>query len=370
MARESLRIEIGGAEPAGLYDDLVLLEVELSDEQPATFRLEVGIPREADGAWRHLDDDPYRVWSEVTIEGGFEESGREELLTGYVTEVRAAFAGDPARSVLVVSGTDKSVVMDRDEKLKDWPGKKDSDIATEIFSVYGFTPRVDDTAVVHDEALATIIQRETDLSFLRRLALRNGFACYVEGDRAFFGKVPAAAAPQPVLATHFGGETSLRRFAVTVDALRPANVAMFQVDRFEKETLAAAVEASEIAPQGKLDAQALLPGGLEPARVYVGKNAATGAPEMEALCRGLFHEGAWFVEGEGEVDAAAYGHVLKPRGTVTVKGVGETYSGVYYVSYVRHTFTRRGYSQTFRARRNALEPTGAESFASAGGGLF
>src|SRR5262245_45744174 len=134
-ARESLKIEIGGEEPEGLYDDLVLLEVELTDELPATFRLEIGIPLEPDGTWRHLDQEVFRVWSEVTIEGGFEESGREELLTGYVTEVRAAFGGDPTQCVLVVSGTDKSVVMDRDEKLKDWPGKKDSDIATEILNV-------------------------------------------------------------------------------------------------------------------------------------------------------------------------------------------------------------------------------------------
>lgn len=370
MAHASLKIEIGGAEPEGLYDDLVLAEVELSDELPATFRLEIGIPLGADGTWRHLDEELYRVWSEVTIEGGFEKSGREEILSGYVTEVHAAFDGDPAGGVLVVSGTDKSVVMDREEKLKDWPGKKDSDIAAEILNAYGFTPVVDDTAVIHDEALATIIQRETDLHFLRRLALRNGFACYVVGERAFFGKVPASPAPQPVLAAHFGAETNLRRFAVTVDALRPADVAMFQVDRFEKETLSAAVEASALESQGKLDARALLPGRLEPARVYVGRNAATGAPEMEALCRGLFHEGDWFVTGEGEVDAAAYQHVLRPRATVTVKGVGETYSGVYYVSHVRHTFTRQGYSQTFRARRNALLPTGAEDFASAAGGLF
>ena len=36
---------------------------------------------------------------------------------------------------------DASVLMDREDKLKDWPNKKDSDIATEIFRRYGLTPR-------------------------------------------------------------------------------------------------------------------------------------------------------------------------------------------------------------------------------------
>ena len=38
------------------------------------------------------------------------------------------------------------------------------------------------------------------------------------------------------------------------------------------------------------------------------------------------------------------GEVLRPRATVTIKGVGELYSGVYYVSRVTHTFSGSGSS--------------------------
>jgi hypothetical protein len=84
---------------------------------------------------------------------------------------------------------------------------------------------------------------------------------------------------------------------------------------------------------------------------------------MAALCQGLFHEVEWFVTAEGEIAGNQYGHVLKPRGTVTIKGVGETYSGIYYVIHVTHSFTSNGYTQSFRAKRNALMPTGTEDFA-------
>jgi hypothetical protein len=84
---------------------------------------------------------------------------------------------------------------------------------------------------------------------------------------------------------------------------------------------------------------------------------------MAALCQGLVDEGAWFVTVEGEIAGNQYGHILRPRGTVTIKGVGATYSGVYYVTHVTHTWTPGGYTQFFRAKRNALMPTGTENFA-------
>src|SRR5216683_2804527 len=125
---------------------------------------------------------------------------------------------------LEIWGMDGSVLMDREEKLKDWPDKKDSDIAAEIFSLYGLTPETEDTVVTHDEKVSTIIQRETDIQFLRRLALRNGFECYVEGKTGYFRPPQVDAPPQPVLAVHFGDETNVRHLAIEVNALTPTNV--------------------------------------------------------------------------------------------------------------------------------------------------
>lgn len=366
-ARESLVVEIGGREADDLYADLTRLEVELSDDAPATFRLTLAMYRSQDGSWPYLDEERLRVWSRVAVRVGFADGGHEELVSGWVTQVRPWFDADETRCTLEVEGMDGSVLMDREEKLKDWPNKKDSDIAREILGSYGLTPRVEETQVVHDEALSTVIQRETDLQFLKRLALRNGYACWVEGTVGHFRPLPADPAPQPTLAAHFGAETSLAFFTATVDALRPAEVAMFQVDRFNKEVVTAESRAPARKPLGLVGAAALLPGGVDPARVYVAKNAATGIPEMAAMCQGVFDEGGWFVSGEGETLPAAYAHVLRPRGLVTVKGVGATYSGVYYVSHVRHTLTGSGYAQHFRVRRDALLPTGAEDFSSGGG---
>lgn len=365
MESETFIITIDGDEVSDLYEDLISLEVELDDELAAMFRLAVGIALEPDGSWTYLDDARFRVWKPVTIEVGL-GGGIEELISGYITHVKPSFDPELTRCILEIWGMDGSVLMDREEKLKDWPNKKDSDIAAEIFSLYGLTPETEDTGVTHDEAIATIIQRETDIQFLRRLALRNGFECYVEGAGGYFRPPRLDAPPQPVLAVHFGDETNVRRFALEVDALTPANVAMFQVDRASKEVLDVTAETSQQPALGET-AAGWLAAGMNPASVIVGGVVATGQPEMAALCQGLYEQGTWFVTGEGEIAANDYGHVLKARRTVTIKGIGETYSGVYYVTHVTHRLTPDGYTQHFQAKRNGLLPTGAENFAGSGG---
>ncbi|OPY74875.1 MAG: Phage late control gene D protein (GPD) [Syntrophorhabdus sp. PtaU1.Bin153] len=371
MENENLMIEIEGQEAEDIYPDLLNLEVELDEELAAMFKLQLASLQQPDGTWSYLDDDRFMVWKKVTISAGF-SSGMEELIDGYITHVRPYFDLDPAQCKLEVWGMDGSCLLDREEKLKDWPNKKDSDIAAEIFNAYGLAPEVEDTTIVHDEAVSTIIQRETDMQFLQRLAVRNGYECYIQEGKGYFRSPQLNGTPQAVLAAHFGDETNIDSLSFEVDGLKATEVAMVQIDRAEKSVLQASAATSQQTSLGQNDTVALLPSGVDPAKIYVGMNVATGNPEMTALCAGLFHDYSWFVAGEGKVDANKYGNVLKTRQTVTIKGVGETYSGVYYVTHVTHTFAAEGYTQRFKVKRNALMPTGSEQFSASGssGGLL
>lgn len=370
MANESFVIKFDGEEATDLYDELLALEVELSDERPATFRMSIAIAKDpSSGAWRFQDEERFRIWKQVDIAVGFVDGGHEDVMSGYITRVQPVYAQDDAQCVLEIAGMDGSVLMDREEKLKDWPDKTDSDIAREILGTYPLDVHVEDTEIVHEESYSTVIQRETDLRFIQRLARRNGFDFFVDGGTAHFQRVEAQVVRHPVLAAHFGLETTLTSFRATVDAMRPARVSMFQLDHLTKEVLVAEVDSLAGNLLGSLDAAALVPPSLPgQSMVYVANNAVTGRPEMDALCRNLFTQGAAFVTGEGDVDSSVYEHVLRPRGLVTIKGIGETYSGDYYVTHVRHTISRDGYGQSVRVTRNALLPTGDEAF-SAGGGL-
>lgn len=365
MAAEFFRIETkdAGGKIVTLEiprDEFVGLEVELDTELASMFRLHLAIRQQRDGTWTYVDDERFRSWKPITIKAGFED-GMEDLISGYITHVRPDFDPDLSRCTLEIWGMDGTVLMDREEKLHAWPNETDSSIAAQIFRLYRFSSVVDETQVVHDGAVSTIIQRETDIQFLKRLALRNGFECYVEGTTGFFRKPRVNAPPQPVLAVHFGEETTVNRLTFEVNVLTPARVTMLQVDRASKAVLEATAIASQQPALGATGSAP--PAGIPLGQMYVSMTAATGLPEMAALCQGLVDEGEWFVTAEGEIAGNQYGHVLKPRGTVTIKGVGATYSGVYYVTHVTHTLTPNGYTQFFRAKRNALMPTGAENFA-------
>jgi phage protein D len=361
MLAESLKIEIDGEEISDLYDQLASVEVELDEELPAMVRIRVPLLLGSDGAWSFLDDTRFSAWKPIVVSGGL-DGELEELLSGYITHVRPHFEPDMTACALDVWGLDASVVMDREDKLKDWPNKKDSDIAAELFDEYGLTPDTDDTEVIHDEAVSTIIQRETDWQFLARLAARNGFECFLDGGAGHFHRPRVDARPQVLLAVHFGDDTNVNRFSLEVNALTPVNVAMTQVDRPGKEIVDAAAESSDQQALGATVASGILGAGIAPASMLAASTVTTGAAELDTICRALFERQEWFVTGEGEIAANQSGVVLKPRGTATIKGVGEPYSGVYYVTRVTHTFSGDGYTQAFAVKRNALAPTGAEDF--------
>ena len=369
MAHENLRIEIDGSEIETLYNDLTRLEVELDEELAGMFRLNVALLLQADGSWTYLDDDRLALWKEVSITAGLDDDS-EPLILGYITHLKPSFGAGLDQCSLEVWGIDASVLLDREDKLKDWPSRKDSDIASEIFSAYGLTPQVEDSEVIHDEAVSTIIQRETDMQFLKRLALRNGFECHVDGNTGYFRSPQVDGDPQSLLAVHFGDETNVNCFALEANALASTNVTMFQIDHDSKEVLGATSTPGSQTVFGARAADSFPGPGMNPGVVCIGKTVTTGSAEMTALCQGLYNEGEWFITGEGEVAANQYGAILKPRAPVTIKGIGETYSGVYYVTHVNHVFNADGYIQYFRVKRNGVQPTGAEQFSADGEGIL
>ncbi|MBP2326538.1 phage protein D [Kibdelosporangium banguiense] len=361
MRAETFRIEIGGAEATDLYENVLGLQVELDDELAAMFTLRLAMANQPDGTWALVDDERLTAWQPVRISAGFDSS--DGLIDGVITHIRPAFEADPSACTLEIRGMDRSVLMDRAQVRKDWPNRRDSDIASELFLAHELTPQVEDTPVSHDEAVSTVIQRETDIQFLARLALRNGFECYVEGTNGFFRPPQLTEPPQPVLAAHFGDDTTLRRFTVQVDPATPTEYTMAQLSRTTKEIVDVTAKSTTQPAFGANGSAALLKGGVPAAKTVLAQTVTTGEAELTALCQSGFDASEWFVRADGEVLANHYGHVLRPRRTVTVKGVGATHSGVYYVSHVSHEFSTDGYIQRFQARRNGLLPTGDEQFA-------
>jgi len=80
---------------------------------------------------------------------------------------------------------------------------------------------------------------------------------------------------------------------------------------------------------------------------------------LVAAMRGLAYAGQHSdaVFGNGTLDVSRYGHVLQARRLVGVRGAGEAFDGLHYVSSVTSTMRRGEFSQSFSLARNALLST-------------
>ncbi len=361
MKSEICLIKIDDEEIQDLYQDIISVEAEEDIDLASVFNIRLAIRLKKDGTWTWIDDERISLWKEVSISAGFEDNV-VEVFTGYITQVKPYFDKELSQSYLDVKGMDGSVLMNREEVLKDWPDKKDSDIASEIFGNYGLTPEVEETEIVHEEATSTIIQRETDIKFLKRLAKRNGFECFVHNETGYFRPPQLDATPQKILAMQFGAKSNLSYFNITLNALEATNVEMHQLDLLTKEEQDVTVDSTEQKSLGSVGAADLYSSDVTPTKIFVKHTKANSQPAIQTLCQGIYDNAEWLVKAEGEINSFLYQDVLRSGELVTIKGVGETFSGIYYVTKVKHSFTENGYTQHFDVVRNAIEPEGSEDF--------
>jgi hypothetical protein len=178
----------------------------------------------------------------------------------------------------------------------------------------------------------------------------------VRGDTGFFQKPQLSGSPQPLLAAFFGPDTNLNSFDARINATRPVQVEMHQIDTIAKQVQDATAVQGQQQQLGRDPVTSLSPPGGAASKMIVRHAVTTGQQEMTALTQAFSDEAEWFIEANGEVDSVIYGNVLQSRSLVPIKGVGELFSGMYYVTRVKHSFTVDRYMQKFTARRNASAP--------------
>jgi phage protein D len=383
------------------YGDVESLTVEENTDDAGVARLRLRLTLQDDGTWNYLDDDRLALFTRVGVRIGFlggeglagalggllgsgGDDGLEPVFDGYVTAVHLALGGAGDDSYLDVTATDTSVLMSLEEKVVTWPNLSDSDIVRQILGSYDVEARVDDTSPTHQENDTTIVQRGTDLQFVRRLARKNGLEFYFETDRdsdavvAHFRAPELDGTPQLDLAVRFGEESNLRSFRARLSGQRPLNVRVRQIDVKANSTNEAQVGDTQRTLLGDLDLNDLAGGPLgslvsprdAQAQMLVLGPPTSDATELQTIAQAVRDEAAWFITAGGEINSDAYQAVLRPHRLVLIKGAGDQYSGRYYVTRVVHELKGDGgYTQRFEARRNARDLDGSEAFGGSGLGV-
>jgi len=379
----------------------VSLTVEENTGTANTFHLQIALRLQDDGSWTYLDDDRLALFNAVTIQVGFTDGGGlaaavgsllgggdsndglKTVFDGYITNVDVDLGSEPDNAFIKVSGMDTSVMMSLEEKIATWLNMADSDIVQQIVGAYGVAVQADTTTTVHQEDDTTIVQRGTDIQFVRDLAQKNGMEFYFETDdtgivNAYFRAPQLSDTPQPDLAIQFGDQSNLKSFSAHMSGQRPLNVKAAQMDVTANSANTAQVSDTQLTKLGDKDANALIGGPLGSlvtpkdaiAQMLVLGPPTSDATEMQTIVQAVRDEAGWLIAAHGEINSDAYQSVLRPHRLVLVKGAGTTYSGKYYVTKVIHEMNHEGdYIQRFEARRNARDLDGSEQFGSSSAGL-
>lgn len=287
---------------------------------------------------------------------------------GVVSETGLTVSTDSNVSSFEVVAMDRSVEMNLEEKVRQWPNMPDFAIAAAIFAEYGMIPVTTPTTVVRTQLDTTVTQRDTDIRFLRHLAERNGFDVYVRP-----GPVPPVSEghfhapmldlpPQGVLSVDFGDATNVESFDVRHEMLRASSVRSAGVDARRVETQQS---ESAAASESTLGRSGTVGGGT---RTTLARPSGLSVDsELQGSTQSAVDRSSWAVTARGEIDPSVYGDLLRPAATVLVRGAGATHSGTYYVDEVTHDIVGEQYRQRFTLRRNAVEPIGTEIYLTDGG---
>jgi hypothetical protein len=277
----------------------------------------------------------------------------EPLIDGVVTHHELTPGDEPGTSMLTVTGRDLTQLLDLEERNQEYPNQPDALIVAQVlarYATYGLVPKPAPTTDFPLELERIPRQQETDLQFLERIAERNGFVFYIEPltvgvSTAYLGPENRLGLPQPALSIDMGAATTAHDVTFSQDALAPVGVKGSFVDPLLKLTW-----PLPTLPPLKVPPLALSPTPAQ--RTVLTRDTAQRNPASAALAGAARSAGAPdAVTATGTVDTVRYGHVLKPRRLVGVRGAGLTYDGLYYVRRVSHAIERGSYRQQFELSR-------------------
>jgi len=284
------------------------------------------------------------------------------LVDGVVTRHQMQPSNAAGQGTLTITGEDISLLMDLVEMpFMRFPAQPVVARVYSILSKYAalgvvplaVPPLIPDLANPL-EAIAS--QTGTDRAYLKKMAADVGYVFYVEpgpapgANVAYFGPDIRIPAPQSALSIDMGGQSNVESLSFGLDGLAKKVVVMTVMDPVSRR-----VPIPVPVPNISLLRP---PMGLRPtlpAKVEFPSDAARLAPDKAAsYALGLSFKAADAITGTGTLDVLRYGHVLRSRMMVGVRGAGLAYDGFYYVNSVTHSLKRGQFKQNFSLSRDGL----------------
>jgi hypothetical protein len=337
-----------------------------------------------------LFDPPTRVILSVVVRGR-----RHVLVDGVVTRHDYAPSNKAGQTLLTLSGTDLTFYMDLvDATGRSFPAAPPFTQVVMMLAPYaslGILGRVVPNVIqlLTNPVEKIPLQRGTDLAHIRSLAAQAGYVFYVEPgptagrSAAYWGPEVRLGPVQPALSVDSDGGSNVESLSFSFDGLARRVVTSDWFDETRKRMVPLVVpDVSVLKPPLGRD--------LPPALKHV--NEALDVPEPPDLARPALTDaerrtimelyerdvaelrcrhnaslaetlayrlaytgiGSDAVSASGQVDVLRYGHVLRSRRLVGVRGGGARYDGTWFVTGVSHTLRPGTFTQSFQLARGAF----------------
>lgn len=354
-----ISVRFNGVEKPDLYNCAEQFRVTEEIGQGSTVHLVVMLCRNDDGSWPHLEEAEFGAWQRITVTVTV-GSTSDVLMDGYISNIHIEQTPQTATLKATFTVVDASYKMGLNPVCKVWPaGKSYEDIAREIITgdPYNLKAVIEDNPPQAGSGEArSVVQRGTDLQFLRELARRRGYEFYVMGATGYFRKPVLSGTPQKVIASNFGERTNCENLQIYVDATAPTRAVAARIDPYSGEIVAADAKTDcGLTPMGTTVANP-----NPPSTIVVRRPPALSKEELKAYLCGVIIRSSFFVKATGTLNALLYGAILRTRKTVKIFGYGKVYTGTYYVRKVVHTLTPKTYHMEFEAYRNRTGQTSKE----------
>ncbi|MBD3382516.1 MAG: hypothetical protein GF404_10005 [candidate division Zixibacteria bacterium] len=283
----------------------------------------------------------------VEIKLGYQESSLTTVATCEIVAWEPEFPQGGA-AYLTVRGYDKSFRLSREKKSRSFVKMKDSDIATQIAREMSLTPHVTATSEVHPY----VFQRnQTNLEFLMERAQRILFEMYIEGNNLYFRPPLSNLSRQVSLVW---GE-SLAEFSPRLSSFNQVSEVVVKGwdPKTKKEIIGKSRSGDEHTTLGGAQtATQIMESAHGSTKTFKVDRPIHSQAEADALARAHFNRlSMGFVTGEGK---ALGDPVIKAGAVIDLDGIGNKFSGSYYVVKATHIFNASGYSTRFEVKKNSL----------------
>jgi hypothetical protein len=289
----------------------------------------------------------------------------EVLMDGVITKHDVSPGAGPGQATLTINGTDLFGIMG----LIDFSGVPYPALTVEArvlvilakYAMFGIVPWVVPTILtdvpIPVERIPT--HQGTDLDYVNQLADEVGYVFYLTFgpppgvSQAYFGPEIRAGLPQRALSLAMGPETNCESFSPSFDADSRELPVVFIHNALTKAPIPIPIpDLNPLRPP--LGLLPPLPLKIDPI-----EGTAKMSP-MRAAMIGIARaaETSDAVTGSGTLDVLRYGHILKARQLVGVRGgVGPAFHGLYFVKSVTSSIKRGEFKQSFTLTRNGLLST-------------